>query len=403
MIKATGITAEYDPLHNGHVYLIEQARSITSCDAVAVAMSGDYVQRGGPAMIDKWTRCGMALEAGADLVVEIPVLFCLGNAAQYASASVKLLEALGCSHIAFGSECGDLSALERTAAVLVSQKEAIGSCIAALIKEGMSYPAARTAAYRTVTESSGGSVSDDGIAALSGSNDILAIEYIKNMKKAAPVCVKREGAAYNSPFVEDGGFQSASALRRALAAGEGAGAIKPYVPEPAYRAILGSRLTFNDEWTGLLRYAALRMDAEAAEDLPSAGEGLGGLLKASAHSNESWEDIILGAKSKRYTYTRISRLCMQMILGISRSAYGMDSPGYIRVLGFSERGRELLAELRRNGCSLPVITNKNKEASSLPEDARKMLSLDVSAADIYDLVTGRGREWSDHVMRPVIK
>ena len=403
MIKATGITAEYDPLHNGHVYLIEQARAVTSCDVIAAAMSGDYVQRGEPAMLDKWTRCGMALDAGADIVVEIPVQFCLGNASQYAGASVRLLEALGCSHIAFGSESGDISLLKSTADFLVSEKEAIEARISELIKDGLSYPAARAQAFWLAQDLSGSPMRPGEADVLSNPNDILALEYIKNMKTAQPVCVKRQGAQYNDGLDEDMAFQSASAIREVIRSGYDPESIRKYVPETTYKALCEGIKTFNDDWVSLLKYAAMSVSAEAAEDLPSAGEGLGNLIRTSARDNGSWEEIVLGAKSKRYTYTRISRLCMQLILGIRRSVYCMEAPGYIRVLGFNNKGRELLAELKKEEGVLPVITNINKEASSLPDDARRMLELDVYAADVYNMVTGRGRDGSDHVMRPVIK
>lgn len=403
MIKTTGITAEYDPLHNGHVYLIEQARAATSCDVIAVAMSGDYVQRGEPAMLDKWTRCGMALDAGADIVVEIPVQFCLGNAAQYAGASVTLLEALGCSHIAFGSECGDIGLLKSTAEFLVTEKEAIEARISELIRKGISYPAARAQAFRLAQDLSGSEMRPGEADVMSNPNDILALEYIRNMKTAEPLCVKRQGADYYGSLDDKQMFQSASAIREAVRSGAELESIKGYVPETTYRALKDAVKTFNDDWVSLLKYAAMSMSAAAAEDLPSAGEGLGNLIKTSARDNGSWEEIVLGAKSKRYTFTRISRLCMQLILGIRRSEYSMEAPGYIRVLGFNDKGRELLAELKKADGALPVVTNINKEASSLSEDARKMLELDVYAADVYNMVTGRGKECSDHIMKPVIK
>ena len=145
-------------------------------------------------------------------------------------------------------------------------------------------------------------------------------------------------------------------------------------------------------------------DASQIEDCPSWGEGLANLLAYAAASEDGFGDIICSVKSKRYTYTRISRLCMQTILGITRSEYPYASPGYVRVLGFTAKGRELLAELKgRDGRSLPVITNINKEADQLDEAASAVLALDVHAADIYNLVTGRDTaNHSDHVRRPVM-
>ena len=402
-MKITGITAEYNPLHKGHIYQMEQARILTGCGALAVAMSGDFVQRGEPAMLDKWTRCRLALEAGADLVVEIPVQFCLGNASQYAAASVRILEALGCGKIAFGSESGDAGLLSAVAGFLDSAKEEMEERVGLLTKEGMSWPAARYEAYKAL-RGGGNNYPEDELSALSDPNDILAIEYIRNMRSSAPVCVRRTAAGHGDRLDSSRAFQSAGAIREAIRGGAETDSIRPYVPECTYRALLEEVPAFTDsEWVRLLKYAAMMTPAEIIEDCPSAGEGLGRLLKQRARECGDWDEIIKAVKSRRYTYTRISRLCAQLLLGITRSEYGQESPMYIRVLGFSEKGREILAGLRNEETGLPVITNINKESRILGEEAAKMLALDVKAADIYNLLTGRGREYSDHIRKPVCR
>ena len=189
MIKAAGITAEYNPLHNGHLYHIAETRRITGCDAVVVAMSGDFVQRGEPAIMDKWVRAEHALRSGADLVLEIPVLYCLGNAGQYADAAVNILEATGrVTHISFGSESGDAGSLIRIAQTFKENGHEIESSIKTLRKEGFSYPAARELAYSELRAAKKGTNADtdpeilEDIRILNSSNDILAIEYIKAMR-----------------------------------------------------------------------------------------------------------------------------------------------------------------------------------------------------------------------------
>lgn len=400
-MKAAGITAEYDPLHEGHVYHMEQTRSRTGCDVLVVAMSGDFVQRGAPAMLDKWTRCRLALEAGADIVTEIPVQFCLSDASAYAAASVSMLEALGCSHISFGSECGDAGLLSRVADVLRSESARIGEEVSDLMKKGLSYPAARAEAYSKIRSAEG---AERELEVLYGSNDILGIEYISNMKSAEPVSILRKGSAHGAEMNENERFCSAGAIRKALAGGADPEEVRGYVPSCTYEALMNERLTFTEEWTEILRYALMSTPAEVLEDCPSGGEGLGNLIKSAARSADSFEDVIMSAKSKRYTYTRLSRLCMQAVLGITREQYPAGSPRYVRILGFSERGREYLSEIKRNeSCSLPLITNINKETGALDDTASSMLKLDVRAADIYDLVTGRDVErCSDHVRTPVM-
>ena len=410
MLKAAGITAEYDPLHNGHVYHIEETRRVTGCDAIVVAMSGDYVQRGEPALMDKWVRTEHALRSGADLVLEIPVLFCLGNAGQYAGAAVRILEATGkATHISFGSESGDADALTRIAHTMRDREAEIDAAVKSVRGKGFSYPAARALAYSMVRASVKGT--DPGadpeilkdMQILDKANDILAVEYIRAMRSAEPVVIHREGAGYGDPYDERIVYQSASAIRTQTLAGRD---VTGYIPECTAEALRKCHLTGpdHDKWFDALRYAVLSTDAEIIEDCPSGGEGLAQLLKASAASAVSWTSLIRHIKSKRYTYTRLSRLCMQLLLGISRSKYDIGSPEYIRVLGFNDRGRELLAEMRdEETASLPVIINVNKSAGDLNEKASSLLQLDMHAADIYNLMTtGEMEAGSDHRHQPVI-
>lgn len=388
-MKVTGITAEFNPLHNGHAYVMEEARRITDCDAVVIAMSGDYVQRGEPAVCDKWKRAETALSCGADLVVEIPTLFCLGNAAQYAKAGVTMLEALGCSHIAFGSESGDTELIIQVADRLMKDKDALSEGISGLLPSGISYPAARERVYRDIRLSEGAAENEIGaeLGLLRTPNDILALEYLTNIRSAEPLAVKRIDTS------------SASDIREVMGSG-----LPDSIPAAAQMILMDSKLTFPDDWTDVLRYAVMSADAAEIEDCPSGGEGLANFLKKAVKTENSWADIVKAVKSKRYTYTRISRLCMQTVLGITRSEYPHEAPSYIRVLGFTEKGRSLLSEIRsEESCSLPVITNVNKEAGSLPEDAVKMLDLDVHAAYIYNLITGRDVNGeSDHRKIPVM-
>lgn len=401
---AAGITAEYNPLHNGHVYHIQKTRELTGCDAVVVAMSGDYVQRGEPALMDKWTRANLALEGGADLVIEIPVLACLGNAKQYANASVKLLESLGCvRHISFGSECGDEEILRSITDFFSEHKKEFEQEIMKLSRQGYNYPVARARAYMSLR----GMTEDEAfkeLQVLGSPNDILGLEYISAIRRATPLVIKREGAGYSDPYDIQFEYQSASTLRNFALDGRD---ISRYVPEATADAVMNTHLTGPDRdyWFNLLRYAVMSAPAELIEDCPSGGEGLANLLKSHAPEAYSWSKLVRLVKSRRYTYTRISRLCMQIVLGIMRYNYrDLYDPQYVRVLGFNQKGRELLSEIRKSESSeLPVITNINKERQLLSESAQKMLDLDVHAADIYNIATGRNvAESSDHRIVPII-
>ena len=409
-MKAVGIVAEYNPLHNGHVYHVDQARALTGADAVVVAMSGDYVQRGEPAIMDKWTRTELALRSGADLVIEIPTLFCLGNAGQYASAGVRLLESTGkASYIAFGSESGDSESLKRIAETFRDYDEEIQNHILSIRGMGFSYPAARVLAYSEVRAKIKGSDPDkdheilNDMRILEKSNDILGIEYIKAMKSSEPVVIHRKGAGYSDPYDEEFPYQSSSALRTQIFGGKD---VSRYVPSFAAEALKERHLTGPDQdrWFDALRYAVLSTDKDVIEDCPSGGEGLANLMKDAFSDAYSWTSFVRRIKSKRYTYTRLSRLCMQLLLGITRSKYDIAEPEYIRVLGFSEKGRSLLAEMRNEeSADLPVIINVNKSSGNLNENALKLLELDMHAADIYNLMVGEEiGQGSDHRHSPVI-
>jgi len=406
-MNAVGIIAEYNPLHNGHIYHLNEAKRLAGSEVAVVAMSGDYVQRGEPAILDKWERAEIAISSGADVVLEIPTYFCLGNARQYGAAGVFLLESIGsASHLVFGSETGDITALKRIADNLRKNAAEIEKEIRALSKDGLSYPRARAVAYAKVCGQSikGYSPEDvsGDIAILEGSNDILALEYIMSCEKMEPVAITRVGAGYYDSVDDIKEFQSATGIRELLHNGE---EIYTYVPDiTAY--MLDNRInTFPDKWLNILKYSVLTSSSEKIDRCPSGGEGIGNRMKAAIADASSWDDFIQIVKSKRYTYTRISRLCMQLILDIDRLRFTGSIPAYIRILGLSERGREMIAEVKKKKKNrLPIITNINREYEALGNTGRLLMDLDVRGADIYNLITGRDIKFnSDHRVTPVIR
>lgn len=394
-MNAVGIIAEYNPLHNGHVYHMQEAIRIAGSDAVVVAMSGNFVQRGEPAIVDKWSRAEAAVRSGADLVIEIPTLFCLGNAKQYASAGVALLESVNCvTQLAFGSESGDIEGLKRVAKRLNEKDEAIAQRIADMLPEGLSFPAAREKAYREVYSDQ--ECIDTDIELLRSSNDILALEYIRACSRISPVAVKRRGAGYTESELVQCGFQSATAIRSSVAEGC---SVDEYVPDYMSGLLSGNEAVRSDDAFDLLRYAAMNMTAEEIDKCPSGGEGLGNKIKNCIETSESVEDLINAVKSKRYTYSRISRLMMQILLGISNDKYAEAAPSYIRVLAAGEKGRVILSEMRDN--AIPVITNLSGDSCKLDEKSIALIELDAHAGDIFNLICKRDiKKYSDYRMHP---
>lgn len=392
-MNAVGIIAEYNPLHNGHIYHIEEAREIAGSDAVVVAMSGDYVQRGEPAILSKWERTRLALINGADLVVEIPTLFCLGNAAQYAKAGVAMLESmLPVRYLSFGSESGNVDSLLLTAVNMDRAASEIEEGISKLIKEGVSYPAARARVYKELFP--------DAEDLPESPNDVLALEYVRASSRLEHLAVKRKGAAYNDNSSNDI-FMSASGIREAVMSDE---SVIKYVPLDTAISLQESIITNPDKWVNTFKYAVISMDAEDIDRCPSGGEGLGNKIKSVINDFDDWNALIEAVKSKRYTYTRISRLFMQIILGIDRNKYISDMPQYLRILGMNDTGRELVKEMKNNElCDLPLITNINKQMDLLSDEGTKQLELDIHCADVYNLVTGRNQvECSDYRTKPIL-
>lgn len=402
-MKLVGIVCEYNPFHNGHAYLISEAKRLSGADACVVVMSGMFTQRGELAIMDKWKRAELALSNGADLVLEIPVAYVVSDAKRYGSAGVSILRGLGCDAIAFGSESGDIEALRRVSKNLDEKADLLDNLISSSKSLGLSYPAARQAAYEEVFADS--EYIDEDAKILSSSNDILGIEYIRAAGDMEIYAVARRGAGYHDELDESMVYQSASGIRKAIEEGM---SVSSFVPsDVAYEL---SKISRDDlaakeaSFFDMIRYAIMRTPASLMEEAPSGGEGLSNRLKASATKAESIEELIEAVKSKRYTYTRISRLLVQVLLGIKRCDI-LDRASYARVLGFNETGRKALSDIKKNEKScIPVITNLNKEGELLLDEDLRLLELDGMAVNIYNLICDKALySNSDRVKKPILK
>ena len=383
-MNAFGVIAEYNPFHNGHLNHLREAKRLAGDDAVIVVMSGNFVQRGEPAILNKWDRTELALKNGADLVIEIPTLFCLGNAKQYANASVKLLESIGCvDRFVFGSESGNIEAITSIANCLKEKKSSIDNLIKDFTKEGFSYPRARALAFEKVFPD------NQYTDILNNSNDALAIEYL---------LVNSSMKAIAIPRIDN---ISASKVRESYFSNID---FSNLVPETTKIKLEECITTNTNEWFKTLQYAVMNTSNEEIEDCPSGGEGLGNRIKSLINDSNSWDEFVQLVKSKRYTYTRISRLCMQIVLGISRKKYPIDEPKFLHILGANTKGREVLSQLEKEELNkLPLISNISKQKEQLDDDGLKLLELDVHASDIYNLVTGRDvSKMSDYRIPPII-
>ena len=363
-----GIIAEFNPLHNGHKRLIDEAKK--DGDTVAAVISGNFVQRGECAILEKSERAKCALMCGVDIVAELPVLWSMSTAQNFALGGVWQLYALGCEEIVFGSECGDIGALTRTADILCS--DAFFKKLSKRVNCAITFAAAR--------EEAAGELGAD-LSLFKNPNDNLGIEYIIAAKKLnLPLkfsCIKREGAAHDSRCVS-GDFVSASYIRDELRRGDIAFAER-FMPGVLHGAVDISDIADTARLERAI-LAVLRTKEEGDfAALPDLSEGLDNKLLFAVRAAKSYAELEARLKSKRYTLSRVRRLILSAFLGLD-NAFFMRTPPYVRLLGASEKG---LAELKR-GTFYEVLT-KPSQIKALGPDAQKVFGAECRATDIFAL------------------
>ena len=406
-MNVIGIIAEYNPFHNGHAYQIAHVKKNLHADYIVVAASGDYVQRGEPALLDKYTRARMALSSGADLVLELPVLWSTASAELFADAGISLFEKTGCVNgICFGAESGDLALLRRIADVLADEPAALKASLKRNLKSGNTFPKAREAALLSYFADA---ADQDGALpvsteTLSSPNNILALEYLKSLRRRAssitPYLLKREGAAYHETSIRSGASEvpaSASAIRHTLFAG-GAGAsedsadgiLHHAMPQEALSILQDYRADFPllcaDDFSGILGYLLLSSSATQLARTADSSPEFANRMQNQLPYYTSFSSFASRLKSKEMTLTRINRILLHSILGITSSDYAcgnaLDKIPYLRILGFRESAAPLLAALKASA-AVPLITRPSQAPKLLSPDAMRVFEHDVFAGNLY--------------------
>ena len=406
-MNVIGIIAEYNPFHNGHAYQIAHVKKNLHADYIVVAASGDYVQRGEPALLDKYTRARMALSSGADLVLELPVLWSTASAELFADAGISLFEKTGCVNgICFGAESGDLALLRRIADVLADEPAALKASLKRNLKSGNTFPKAREAALLSYFADA---ADQDGALpvsteTLSSPNNILALEYLKSLRRRAssitPYLLKREGAAYHETSIRSGASEvpaSASAIRHTLFAG-GAGAsedsadgiLHHAMPQEALSILQDYRADFPllcaDDFSGILGYLLLSSSATQLARTADSSPEFANRMQNQLPYYTSFSSFASRLKSKEMTLTRINRILLHSILGITSSDYAcgnaLDKIPYLRILSFRESAAPLLAALKASA-AVPLITRPSQAPKLLSTDAMQVFERDVFAGNLY--------------------
>ena len=392
-MKTIGIIAEFNPFHNGHKYIIEKSRQETGADYCVVVMSGDFVQRGAPAIVDKFARAKMALSCGADLVLELPIYYSLGSAEFFASGAVSILDSLGViDHLCFGSESGDLASLTSIARVLCDEPEAFKSTLAKELKDGKSFPAARAAALSTVL--------DFSPEILDSPNNILAIEYLKALYKRdshiQPCTILRKGESFHSRELNE--FSSATAIRNALGnENSSVSAVNLAMPTDAFSFLkeYSGKYLDSDAFSQLLSYKLIQESDEVFEKYLDISGDFSNKIANEYRINDSFSVLCDRLKSKDLSYSRISRSLFHILLNITGSnmtEYQSDNyTSYARILGFRKESSKLLSDIHEMA-TIPVL-DRLKDASTLLSPLQlRLFKETLNASRVYNILSQTGTE-----------
>lgn len=392
-MKVAGLITEYNPFHNGHLYHIQKAKEATGADALLVVMSGNYVQRGAPAMLPKRIRTEMALKAGASAVLELPVCFSLGSAEYFAAGAVSLLDKLNCiDSICFGSECEDSKVLESIADILAEEPDRYRVRLQEALKEGRSFPLARQTAIKEYLK---GGIPN---TVLKYPNNILGVEYIKAlrlMKSSIKACpVKRVGSGYHDENLNKD-YSSASAIRRLISCNENSDilpCLKEQVPSfciPLLKDTYGRRYpVHSNDFSLLLKQRLLSESSDSLTRYMDVTENLANRMINHLDDFITFDRFCEKIKTKDMTYSRISRCLFHILLGITEKDMHLYKRNgfcqYARILGFRKDGASLISILKKQS-AVPLVT-KLTRTELLSNAGRKMLSLDISSSNLYESV-----------------
>ena len=389
-MPVAGIIAEFDPLHNGHQYLIDTVRRELSPRAVVCVMSGNFTQRGEPAILDKFTRAQLAVQAGADLVVELPVCCAVNAAREFAFGGVRTLQLLGfVTHLAFGSETGDVALLERAAELALKENETFRNALKGQLEAGRPYGTAYARALKSVL---GSEIAD--FPDFPASNDILALEYIKQLKQGIsgmqPYAVKRAGAGHKDEEL-DKIYSSGEGIRMSLTYEAVLEDIRDEVPPFTYEALEHYNFLpdLEDKMLDLLRYRIPQLSPAQIALAPGVSEGLENVIKREIRKAENYGKLVARIRSRRYPESRIVRILTQILLGVDEHYLPslLLEPPYVKVLAFNETGAGLITEAREKGRA-EIVINPSKihwGNSGAPSN----LLLDMRASEVYGILRGQ--------------
>ncbi len=395
-MRTVGLITEYNPFHNGHLHHLRESLRVTGADVSVAVMSGHFLQRGEPALVDKWVRAEMALTAGVDLVVELPLPWAASSAPDFARGAVQALDALGVDSLCFGSEVGEVEPLQHCADFLYDHDSIVAQKTSKLLRQGMNYPQARA---QILTELLPEELDS---AALAAPNNILGIEYLKALQQIEstiqPKTIKRIGAGYHDTKIGLNGIASATGIRKKLAEAEPIDDLLPSAVSQLLQRVMAAGGIFSaDNYFRLLLAQAFRNPAEVV-NFWLVENGIENRLLSAAENSSSLEELLVGLKSRQLTRTRIQRMLVSLLLGMDKKVIPQlfsVGPRYLHLLAVSEQGRQFLASSRKQR-KIPLVQNFSRVyallkryygAESIEYNlASQQLELELRATRIYTLL-----------------
>ena len=391
MNKIIGIISEYNPFHNGHLYHLQKSLQMTHSSYSVAIISGNFTQRGSTSLVDKWVKTEIAIRNGIDLVIELPLLYSISSAENFAEGAIKILDSLKIiDYVSFGSESGDISTLNMISDILLQEPETYKNILSQELSKGLSFPKARENALlmylNNIQESSN---------ILSYPNNILGIEYLKALKKIKssiiPVTIKRYEAEYHDTTYS-GNIASGTAIRNIIKNNDW-NILKKVVPENTFYTLLenvkiGHIVPDLSVFEKQIIYNLRKMSIPEIAELPDVNEGLENAIKNAADSCNSIVEFLNIIKSKRYTNTRLQRILLYSLLGITKKDINLSKnvTPYIRVLGFNNNGKYLISEIAKANPKLEIITSVKKYMdNSKNKNSIYMLEKDIWATNVYTI------------------
>lgn len=397
MEKILGIITEYNPFHNGHLYHLKESKKQTNCQYSICVMSGNFTQRGSTSIIDKWSKAKMAIQNGVDLVIELPTLYAISSAENFAYGAIKVLDSLNIvTDISFGTESNNINLLDNISHLLLTEPEEFKALLNEELGKGVSFPKAREIACTKYLQKN----SPENISLynniLSSPNNILGIEYLKALKKLnskiTPHIINRIESDHNSIDIKNN-IVSSSAIRNIISKNQNLGILKNLMPENSYNIFMenfksGHIVPDISGFEKEIIYSLRQMSTQDISKLADVKEGLEYKIKDAANSCNNLDTFFDIVKSKRFTHTRLQRILLYSLLNITKEDMLLSKKitPYIHVLGLNSNGRNLLSQILKANPELNIITSVKKFENTCTDiNLKHILEKDILATNIYTL------------------